>query len=372
MRLPRTLPRLACALLGLALAAGAARAQDAKPAADWTKKLTFSSPDGRFTLSLGNRVQARFELQDFDLDGADDVTRFRARRVKTAMEGVAFGDVKYKIQANWVGSPILEDAYLQYSRYPLAQLWVGRGKAFFGRQELISSGKQQLVDRSIVSARFFPGRDHGVALVGELPSRVLEYQVGVYNGSGIASNDNDNDSFMTTARVVWQPLGQVALEEGSLDYPERPKLAIGLAALRNEAQSGSGSALLVNDDQRLAAELVFKYRGFNAVAEYVAEERERASGTGRPVAIDTDGYYAQVGYLFPNRKLELAGRYAVISPDTAADTDATETRFGVSWYMGKHDYKLQADVGTVEDLARSLTDRNREYDEARVQLQVAF
>ena len=86
---------------------GPASAQDAKPAADWSKKLTFSSPDGKFTLTLGNRVQARYEHQDFDLDSADDIERFRARRVKTAMEGVAFGDVKYKIQANWVGTPIL-------------------------------------------------------------------------------------------------------------------------------------------------------------------------------------------------------------------------------------------------------------------------
>jgi phosphate-selective porin len=371
MRPLRTSTRAAHALLALTLLAGGAAAQDARPAADWTKKLTFASPDGRFTLSLGNRVQARYEHQSFDLDGSDDVDRFRARRVKTAMEGVAFGDVKYKIQANWVGNPILEDAYVQYARYPLAQLWVGRGKAFFGRQELTSSGKQQFVDRSLMAGRFFPGRDHGVALVGEAPSRVFEYQVGVYNGAGL-TNDNDNDSFMTTARVVWHPFGQIALEESALDYPESPKLSLGLMALQNEAQTGTGAALVVNDDTRLGAEIAFKLRGLNAVAEYVTEERDRTAGTAPAARLDTDGWYAQLGYLFPNRKLEIAGRHSVISPDTAADTDTTETRLGVSWYMAKHDYKVQADVGTVEDLSRPASDRNRAYDEARLQLQIAF
>ena len=360
----RIASRMFVALLALVLAGpGALAAQDAKPAADWSKKLTFSSPDGRFTLSLGNRVQARYEHQDFDLDSAADIDRFRARRVKTSMEGVAFGDVKYKIQANWVGTPILEDAYFQYSRHPMAQLWVGRGKAFFGRQELTSSGKQQFVDRSLFSGRFHPGRDHGVALVGELPSKVFEYQVGVYNGSGIASNSNDNDDFMTTARAVWHPLGMIALEESALDYPSAPKVAIGVSAYRNE--SGAGTTL--QDDTRLAAELAFKYLGLNAVAEYVTEDRETPGGQ-----VDTDGYLVQLGYLFPNQKLEVAGRYGLVSPDTPTDRDQTETGVALSWYVSKHDYKLQADFRTVEDLAQAATSANREYDEARLQLQVAF
>lgn len=357
--------------LALGLSAGAVAAEDARPALDWSKKLTFSSPDGRFTLALSNLIQARFELQDFDLEGADDVQRFRARRIKTAMEGVAFGVVKYKIQANWAGSTILEDAYVQYAPHPLAQVRVGRGKAFFGRQELISSARLQLVDRSIVSGRFFPSRDHGVTLLGEAPSKVLEYQVGVYNGAGL-TNDNDDDSFMTTVRVVWHPFGQVALEEGAFAYPDRPRLALGLAALQNERPTGSGASLVVDDDERLAAELAFVYRGLSAAAEYVTEERDRTAGSAAPVRIDTDGWYAQVGYLFPNRKLELAGRHAVISPDTLPDTDTTETRVGVSWYWSKHDYKLQADFGTVEDLSRAAGDRNREYEEVRLQLQLAF
>jgi phosphate-selective porin OprO and OprP len=371
-RLLQTSTRTAGVLLGLALVTAAAHAQDAKPASDWTKKLTFSSPDGRFTLSLGNRVQARYEHQDFDLASVADIERFRARRVKTAMEGSAFGNVKYKIQANWVGTPILEDAYFQYSGNPWAQVWVGRGKAFFGRQELTSSGKQQFVDRSLFSGRFHPGRDTGVALVGEAPSKVLEYQIGLYNGSGIATNSNDNDDFMTTARVVWHPMGMIALEESSIDYPSRPKIAIGVALLQNETLAGAGASATVVDDSRLAAEFAFKYMGINALAEYVIEDRERTVGSGAATQVDTNGLLVQLGYLFPSQKFEVAGRWALVSPDTAVDNDQTETGVAFSWYISKHDYKLQADYRTVEDLSQPTTSGNREFDEARLQLQIAF
>jgi hypothetical protein len=79
--------------------------------------------------------------------------------------------------------------------------------------------------------------------------------------------------------------------------------------------------------------------------------------------VDTDGYYVQLGYLFPNKTFEIAARHAVISPDGGVDD--TEDLVAFNWYLGKHDYKLQADFGRLE---RGGVERN----EARLQLQLAF
>ena len=107
--------------------------------------------------------------------------------------------------------------------------------------------------------------------------------------------------------------------------------------------------------------------------EYVTEDRETQSAPGASRnQVDTDGLLVQLGYLFPNQKLEVAGRYGLVSPDTAADRDQEETGVAFSWYISKHDYKLQADFRQVEDLAQSATSANREFDEARLQLQIAF
>ena len=56
-------------------------------------------------------------------------------------------------------------------RNPLAVPWIGQGKAFFGRQELTSSGRQQFVDRSNVNTRFAAGRDQGIGLTGSTEAK---------------------------------------------------------------------------------------------------------------------------------------------------------------------------------------------------------
>lgn len=345
----------------------------------YNKGFSFVSADRQFTLKIINRIQARYTLTDPEV--GDGTGSFRVRRLKTSLEGMAFGDWRYKVQVNWVGGTvvnnvaqsgsgtvsqtrsqgtILEDASLEYMKNPLAIPWIGQGKAFFGRQELTSSGRQQFVDRSITSARFAPGRDQGIGLTGSPEAKTFEYNLGVYNGNGINQSTNDNEDYMTVGRLVWTPFGEYRLEESSLDYPASPRLALGVSGLQNTVGTGTGE----RDITRLGGEFAFKVRGLNMVGEYYTEESEPV--TGNPV--DTDGFYYQLGYLFPNQKLELAGRYAVVSPDVAVDSDQIETRLGLSYYFSRtHEYKLQADYGQIEDELRGVED-----NEARLQLQLWF
>jgi phosphate-selective porin OprO and OprP len=346
--------------------------------AGYNKGFSFASADKQFTLKIGNRIQARYTLTDPEV--GDGVGSFRIRRMKTSFEGIAFGDWKYKVQANWVGGtvvnavsqsssgtvsstrsngPVLEDAQIEYLRNPLAVPWIGQGKAFFGRQQLISSGRQQFVDRSIVDGRFSAGRDQGIGLTGATEAKTFEYNLGVYNGNGINQSTNDNEDYLTVGRVVWTPFGEYKLEESSLDYPASPRLALGVSGYQNTVGTGSGE----RDITRLNGEFAFKVNGLSMAGEYYTEEAQPLTGP----SLDTDGFYYQIGYLFPSR-FEIAGRYAVISPDVAADSDQIETRLGLSYYFSKtHDYKLQADYGQIEDEARNTEDK-----EARVQLQLAF
>lgn len=347
--------------------------------AGYNKGFSFASADKQFTLKIGSRIQARYTQTDPEV--GDEVGSFRIRRMKTSFEGLAFGDWKYKIQANWVGSnvvsgvtqsssgavtqtrfrgAILEDAQVEFIRNPLAVPWIGQGKAFFGRQQLISSGRQQFVDRSIVDDRFAANRHQGIGLTGAPESKTWEYNLGVYNGNGINQETNDNDSFLYVGRAVWTPFGEVKLEESALDYTASPRLAIGVSGFKNTTGNTPANE---RDITRLNAEFVFRIQGLSLTGEYYTEENDPVVGA----SLDTDGYYAQVGYLFPNQKFEVAGRYAVISPDTAASTDQTEQRLALSYYFSKHDYKLQADYGTIENDATRAED-----GELRVQLQLAF
>jgi phosphate-selective porin len=323
----------------------------------WSKGLTFKSADGQHSLTIGNRVQVRFTQNE--PDEGDGRGSFRIRRAKLALSGQVFEDWKYKIQAVWSGgSTTLEDAYFQYTENPMAQFWLGQGKVFFGRQELTSSGSQQFVDRSAVSDRFAHSRDQGIALIGVNESKTFEYNIGLYNGNGRNASTNDDDDYLTAARIVWTPFGEYKLEESSLDYPENGKLALGIAALQNTEDAGTV------DITRYNVEFAYKIRGFNTVAEYYTEE---ADPVGGGATVDTDGWYAQLGYLFPNKKFELAGRHGVISPDLPGNVDQTETGVAASYYFSKHSYKVQGDFRQLEDDLRG-TDS----DEFRLQLQIAF
>lgn len=333
------------------------------------------------TVQISNRIQGLFT--QVDPPTGDSVGSFRIRRMKTAIEGSAYGGIwKFKLQANWVGDnvvsnvsqsgttvsqtrfrgPILEDAILWFAKYPMATVMIGQDKAYFGRQELTSSGRQQFVDRSITSGRFAPARQIGLGLFGVNAGKTLEYNVGVYNGNSINQAANDNQEFMKVGRVVWTPFGEYKLEESALDYPATPKLVLGGSALQNTTGAGATET----DIDRFGLEAAFKLQGFNAVGEYYTEESQRVNAA----PVDTDGYYAQVGYLFPNQRFEVAGRLAEILPDTVADTDQTETGAAVSWYFDKHNHKLQADYRQIENqaLAASL----RKSKEFRLQLQMIF
>lgn len=335
-------------------------------------------------VSLSNRIQVRYSY--FDRETGEDVGTFNIRRAKTAIEGKT-GDWKFKLQANWVGAgyltgasivsdslrttvrrgPELEDAEIWWARNPMATIWVGQGKVPFSRQEFTSSGKQQFVDRWIGNALYAPGRDQGIRLEGMNSSKTFEYAIGAYNGIARNININDNDDYLYSGRVAWMPFGEYKFEESSLDYPDSPKFVIGLAALDNTV--GTGTAAV--DVFRLGYEAAFKWKGFNVQGEYFDETAENTSN----VESDNKGYYVQAGYLFPNKKFEIAARLENIERDQAfsvsnlgsALKDFEGTGLGLSYYLNKHVNKIQADYFTYEDKTTG-----NELDELRVQLQIIF
>lgn len=338
----------------------------------------FETEDKKFSLQLGSRVQFRFTQEDPEIGNSEG--SFRIRRAKFSLSGKAYDYWKYKVQANWSGgSTSLEDAYLQYTRNLLAQPWMGQGKAFFGRQQLTSSGKQQFVDRSIASGRFSHGRDQGVGLVGQNEKRTFEYNAGIYNGNGRNQSSNDNGDYLLVGRLVWTPFGEFKLAESSLNDPESSRLAVGISTMSNAVVQTltrtdmTTATFLEQEVQRTGLEIAYRIKSWNIVAEYFMETGDFVSIDSMDIItnaeLDTDGYYIQAGYLFPNQKYEVAARHSVISPAVGgASLDETETGVAFSYYFVGHRHKLQADYRELsfdEDPAQDST-------EIRAQLQFAF
>jgi hypothetical protein len=337
-------------------------------------------------IAISNRLQGRYTYFDASNPSIEDRGTFNIRRAKTAVEGKA-GDWKFKLQANWVGAgyvtaaslagtslsttvrrgPELEDAEIWWAKYPLANIWVGQGKVPFSRQEYTSSGRQQFVDRWIGNALYAPGRDQGIRVEGMNQSKTFEWAAGVYNGIARNININDNDEYLYSGRVGWMPFGEYKFEESSLDYPDSPKLVVAAAILDNTIGTGASAI----DVDRIGYEVAFKWKGFNVQGEYFDETATNQRG----VESDNPGYYLQAGFLFPNKKFELAARHENIERDSTfsvtnlggALRDFEGNGFGASYYLNKHVHKIQADYFTYEDKVTGA-----ELDELRLQLQVIF
>ena len=345
--------------------------------------ITFESENGEHTLNSGARVQVRF-TQD-DPDQGDSKGSFDIRRAELWLKGKLYEHWKHKLQVVFSsdqetgvdvdqGPPVtvdvespesaeLQDAYFIYTRHNMAQLWIGQGKVLFGRQQLTSSGKQQFVDRTLTLRGFEAVRSQGVALIGLTENKRWEYNFGVYDDlRGQNIRDNSDDHYMTTARVVFTPFGEYKLDESPHDYPDDPKLAVGIKALRDTVEDETG---VDTDNEIYGVELAFKRRGLSIVSEYFTRTLDTP---GQP-EMDTDAGYLQVGWLFPNKKAEIAGRYAMLSPDVAGPSqDLEETGVAFSWYFNKHNYKVQADLRDIRDDADSTND----VTVTRVQLQFVF
>jgi phosphate-selective porin OprO and OprP len=315
---------------------------------------TAAVPDAeRLTLELGARVQVRYT---HPLD--DDGRRVEVRRARLSLKGKAYRHFDYLIQAGLEGgSARLLDGQLTFQPTPLLGLWVGQGKAPFGRQQITSSGALQFVDRSIVDGRFSAGRQQGATLFGRPADGRLEYAVGIYNGHGINRSENPNDRFMSVARLVATPLGPLPPAEGALARPQTPRLAIGLAGLRNTEGEGADEFRI----RRLNGEAAFALHGLSLVGELYREWAEDSAGAEER----TDGVYLQGGLLIPGHDHEVVARWALIRPDLPGRTGRTETGVGYSYYLDGHRAKLQADLRRIRD--RLLDSR---HDELRVQVQL--
>ncbi|MGH9868307.1 MAG: porin [Candidatus Polarisedimenticolia bacterium] len=336
-----------------------------KPVSNWSwkdGKSTFESD--RALMVLSNRVQFRFtEEQPQNLESRGT---YRIRRAKTKFEGWIYTkDLTYDLQMNWADTVdftgrnqrILEDASLSYDftrGRKAVMLKGGQFKVPFGRQELTSSGNLQFVDRSIVST-FFAGifpRDQGIQLWGQTPMARIDWRTSMTNGNGINRALNDNDKYRWDVRVVWQPFGEVKYSEGDLETTDRPLLAIAAIYQADNVQIGDPNSTAF-DFETWGGDVTFKYRGFSIVSDYFRRlNRPELAGAED---FESRGWDVQAGYCVYKRFVEVAARYAVIDPSNIATPGAPrvndhqiERGVALSWYINKHNLKLQTDYTQIE------------------------
>lgn len=238
-------------------------------------------------------------------------------------------------------SRILQDAFITLDYIPHVHLDVGQYKVPLSLEGLQSSASLETVERAMFAfdrgrgGTFGDVRDLGVMIRGPISS-YLDYQLGLFNGSGESQNEVDKqDQKAVIGRVVVHPGFLKGLQLGGSgawgngQRPDRPRR------------------------DRLGGELLYTHHKFTLKSEIMS---------GKDAAISRLGYYGLVGYkLRPN--LQAVFRFDVWDPNTQAETDSsnvTERDYvaGFNYFITEKTLKLQVNYARKTFQRELLPSRN--------------
>jgi phosphate-selective porin len=387
--------------------------------AGWGKKgFTLETRDGLWKTAIQWRFQGRYTYsQRTDADSFSDFNNdkestFELRRVRMKVGGHGYKPwIKYYFEMDWQptrnsgdedsksGTRLL-DWRIDLSKFKWLQLRVGQWKINYNRERVDSSGKQQFVERSIVTNTFTVDRQMGAMVYGHLaPGTFLDsrYYAGVWNGSG-RGEANDDANMMYMGRLQWNFLGRdLKWQQSDIKYHEQPAGSAAFAAYTTIGKctrwssSGCGTLGFPNSAglsytsdsaatdgqyrvQGMMEEFAFKWRGLSIQHEYhwkeVKDDKIPEGAAGYKTNLM--GSYAQIGY-FPHylipvipKPLEIAFRYAFVDPNVSAKNDKLSTyTTAINWFFAGHRNKLTID-GTWFTLAQPV---GKDLNEQQIRLQ---
>jgi hypothetical protein len=246
---------------------------------------------------------------------------------------------------------------------------------------VISSGQQQMVERSLINRPFTIDRQQGVSVYDRLKGAGIadfNYWASVFSGTGRGSSVNDDTHLMYLLRGQWNFLGRELGFEGSdTQYHKEAAGLLALAGVTNRSpytrfsQAGGGQLEGFEPGEpgqyrvnQFLAETALMYRGFAWQQEFHWKEIDDKKNNKITHLL---GNYAQLGYFFHYwrawfpQPLEIAIRYAIYNPDRDITGDLQqEFSLDFNWFFKGHLNKLTAEVScfdfqeTPEDKADGL------------------
>ena len=340
--------------------------------------------DSTWSMKVGARVQ--FLASSIWEDGEANQTNFLVRRARLKFEGFALTPkLKYKLElglsnrdisgsSKYTGnSPnIILDAVMKYNFAKNLEFWFGQTKLPGNRERVISSANMQMVDRSILNARFNIDRDMGLQLRHHftISDQIVVREIfALSQGEGRNVVTGNEGGFQYTGRVELLPMGDFTSKgdySGSdLIREPKPKLAIGASynhnnnAVRNRSNQGSymttDYGLYETNINDVFVDAMFKYKGFSFMAEYANRDAKNPFATNSDGTRTGDivqvgqGLNFQSGYLF-EKNWEISGRYSNVKLDEAITGKVPESQYtlGVSKYIVGHNLKVQTDVSLLD------------------------
>lgn len=331
------------------------------------KGFSFSTKAGDFLFKPYALVQAAATFNYYDSPGletpyADNVanTGFTIPNAILGFTGKAFGKVTFNLSLNAAqsGGALLQQAWFDVAIKESFRIRVGKFKTPFSHGYLTTLGETLFpvlptslnaaitlpYSLNAVNPVFATGFDLGVQVHG-LVSGKWNYQVGIFNGTGINVNtatktmSDDHKwlpSLLYSGRIAYMPKGIMPTTQGSPENLKDDKLSIALAASYNvEAENES------SNDLRLGVEFSWIKDRFYFAAEGYYLNMKFTKRQMISQAYNFWGAYAQAGY-FLTDKLQGALRYDLFDRN-GADMGGllNMPAVGLNYYFFHSNLKLQ-------------------------------
>jgi len=328
----------------------------------------FNTRDNKFLLQIESRFQFRLATpEDADPVTYDDFTgekktTLKINRARLKIGGHAFQPwLKYYWEYELSQSNLLNYT-IMVEKWDWLKFQVGQFKVEYNRERKISSGEQQMVDRSVINRPFTLDRQQGAEIYGRLKGKGLadfSYWMGVFTGTGRGNSENDDNHLMYFGRAQWNFTGTYLDFEGSdIEIHEKPAGVLAFSAVTNRSlytrfsQAGGGSLEGYENGlpgqyrvNQANIETAFMYRGFSWQSEL--HWKQIIDKLNNDTTDNLHGYYVQAGYFFHQvfdwwpKPLEIAARNAGYMPNREADqTKKRETSVALNWFFRGHKNKL--------------------------------
>jgi hypothetical protein len=245
-----------------------------------------------------------------DKEGAESGDGFNARLIRVYVDGTILKDFKYRLQVELNNSPHVKDYQLEWARFKEFSAKIGQFKRPFTFENPYNPWNVGIGDYSQLTKKLagmgdyngepsMGGRDQGFQVQGELlkvgkdSHRLIQYQLGVFNGQGINRKEANKDRDII-GNIKFQPIKGLLI--GAFGW----------------AGTYTADGVTVDRNRWAVGATYDNASGWVARAEYAHSQGHKISdikadgtvvGTGR-----ADAWYAMMGVPC-NNWLKVCGRY---------------------------------------------------------------
>lgn len=305
-----------------------------------TERKSFPLSSSRL-LQVSGFIQIRAQV--FDEKSKND--GFDLRRSRLDFKGNFSSFLTYRLQTDLANSPRILDAYAEIKLKEYLVFTIGQFRIPFSLENLSSLNKFEVIDYSQAVDAFTArgkdvignqnGRDIGIQAGGVILKKgdlsMVEYRLGIFNGSGMNIGDTANEAKDIAARLLFNPVKQ---------------LSFGISYYDGWGKAIKPTSEFVGRSQernRFGIEAVYSGSRLSFKGEYIQ---------GKDGNTDRAGWYAMAGYYLVPAKLQVVAKYDSYDPDTDSDDNVNTNYSGGinyninSWSRVQAFYTVREEQGT--------------------------